>query len=106
VANELALVGKVETRPGKIENRDLTMVMIPILGVGHSLKEAERVAAEKAETAERKRLARAAAKAAPAKAAPAKATRAAAKAARAAAADNDSEAAKPAVETSETVTSG
>jgi len=62
VANELTDVGKVETRPGKIENRDLTMVMVPLLGVGHSVKEAARAAAEKAEAAELKRLSRAAAK--------------------------------------------
>jgi translation initiation factor IF-3 len=62
VANELGKIGKVETRPGKIENRDLTMVMVPVLGVGHSVKEAEKAAAEKAEATERKRLARAAAK--------------------------------------------
>ena len=62
VASELAKVGKVETRPGKIENRDLTMVMVPLLGVGHSVKAAEKAAVEKAEATERKRLARAAAR--------------------------------------------
>jgi len=159
VASDLANVGKVETRPGKIENRDLTMVMVPILGVGHSVKDAAKAAAEKAEATERKRLARAAAREAAAtgdgdapttpvdeategtpaeaspvvaKAAPAKATPAVAKAVRAkstlaaakaipagaakpvpvavpeatpATADDESEAADPGVETSETVTS-
>ena len=62
VANELTDVGKVETRPGKIENRDLTMVMVPLLGVGHSVKEAAKAAADKAEAAERKRQSRATAK--------------------------------------------
>ncbi|MCZ6600839.1 MAG: translation initiation factor IF-3 [Acidobacteria bacterium] len=93
VASELAIVGKVETRPGKIENRDLTMVMVPLLGVGHSVKDAKKAAVEKAEATERKRLARAAAREAaetgdgdaPSKPAadPAEATPAAAKAARA-----------------------
>ena len=93
VASELAKVGKVETRPGKIENRDLTMVMVPLLGVGHSVKAAEKAAVEKAEATERKRLARVAAREAaetgdgdaPSKPAadPAEATPAAAKAARA-----------------------
>lgn len=159
VASDLANVGKVETRPGKIENRDLTMVMVPILGVGHSVKDAATAAAEKAEATERKRLARAAAREAAAtgdgdapttpvdeategtpaeaspvvaKAAPAKATPAVARAVRAkstlaaakaipagaakpvpvavpeatpATADDESEAADPGVETSETVTS-
>lgn len=159
VASDLANVGKVETRPGKIENRDLTMVMVPILGVGHSVKDAAKAAAEKAEATERKRLARAAAREAAAtgdgdapttpvdeategtpaeaspvvaKAAPAKATPAVARAVRAkstlaaakaipagaakpvpvavpeatpATADDESEAADPGVETSETVTS-
>jgi len=72
VANELAKVGKVETRPGKIENRDLTMVMVPMLGVGHSVKDAEKAAAEKAAATERKRLARAAREAAGESDAPAK----------------------------------
>lgn len=166
VSSDLANVGKVETRPGKIENRDLTMVMVPILGVGHSVKDAAKAAAEKAEATERKRLARAAAREAAAtgdgdapttpvdeategtpavagpdpaetspvvaKAAPAKATPAVARAVRAkstlaaakaipagaakpvpvavpeatpATADDESEAADPGVETSETVTS-
>ncbi len=38
VAEELGDVAKVETRPGKIENRDLTMVLVPLAGVGHSTK--------------------------------------------------------------------
>jgi translation initiation factor IF-3 len=39
VAQELADVARVESRPGKIENRDLTMVLVPSAGVGHSVKE-------------------------------------------------------------------
>jgi translation initiation factor IF-3 len=38
VAQELSNVGKVESRPGKIENRDLTMVLVPLAGVGHAVK--------------------------------------------------------------------
>jgi len=38
VAKELHDVGKVESRPGKIENRDLTMVLVPLAGVGHGVK--------------------------------------------------------------------
>ncbi|MFQ5767350.1 MAG: translation initiation factor IF-3 [Acidobacteriota bacterium] len=36
VAESLADVGKVESRPRKIENRDMTMVMVPLAGIGHS----------------------------------------------------------------------
>ena len=38
VSKELHDVGKVESRPGKIENRDLTMVLVPLAGVGHGVK--------------------------------------------------------------------
>lgn len=38
VVENLKDVGKVETMPRKIENRDLTMVLIPLAGIGHSVK--------------------------------------------------------------------
>jgi translation initiation factor IF-3 len=109
VAEQVKDVGKVETRPGKIENRDLTMVMVPILGIGNTVKDAARKAEEaKASAAAKKTAAEArddsgtaatapaktaakagapetaaktTAAAAPAKAAPAKAAAAPAKAA-------------------------
>jgi translation initiation factor IF-3 len=57
VANELTDVGKVETRPGKIENRDLTMVMVPLLGIGNTVKDAARKAEELKATASAKKTA-------------------------------------------------
>ena len=57
VANEVKDVGKVETRPGKIENRDLTMVMVPILGIGNTVKEAARKAEEAKASAAAKKTA-------------------------------------------------
>ncbi|MFQ5671188.1 MAG: translation initiation factor IF-3 [Acidobacteriota bacterium] len=41
VAKMLADVARVESRPSKIENRDLTMVLLPQAGVGHAVKTGE-----------------------------------------------------------------
>ena len=37
VVEHLGALAKVETRPLRIENRDLTMVLVPALGVGHAV---------------------------------------------------------------------
>ena len=37
VVEHLGPLAKVETKPLRIENRDLTMVLVPALGVGHAL---------------------------------------------------------------------
>lgn len=57
VIEELASVAKVETRANRIENRDLTMVLVPKAGVGHAVNEEKKPAPDqKAAVAPRPRV--------------------------------------------------